>query len=469
MMKESALMQRIDKFLEENRDAFLKDLAALIEVDSVRSEPVENGPFGSGVRKAMDRALEIADRFGLSTRDCSGYLVYADVPGKSEKQIAAITHLDVVPAGNGWDCDPFQLTRREGFVLGRGVADDKGPAVITLYLAKFFQEYCQETGETLPYTLRILLGGAEETGMEDVDYYLEHYPMPAFCFTPDAEFPVGHGEKGGFGGTFVSAPLRGNLVDFQGGVANNVVPDLAYALVRCDISGLKESDGISLAQEENGIVRITGHGKGGHASTPEGTVNAIALVTDYLLRNQLCSDAENRYLTMLQQLLASTDGSSFGIAATDTIFTPLTCIGGVISMEEGILRQTIDVRYPTSITAEEIEAACGKLAKQGDARFVAEKSRVPFYIPADSPEIEACIRSYNEVTGRNDKPFTMGGGTYARHFKNAVSFGIEEPEAAYPDFVGQMHGANEGVPEALLFQPLKIYILAVTRLMKLSF
>ena len=37
MMKESALMQRIDKFLEENRDTFLKDLAALIEVYSVRS------------------------------------------------------------------------------------------------------------------------------------------------------------------------------------------------------------------------------------------------------------------------------------------------------------------------------------------------------------------------------------------------------------------------------------------------
>lgn len=469
MINESVLMQRIDKFLQENQDALLKDLASLIEVNSVRSDPAQNAPFGAGVRKALDRALEIAGRFGLSTQDCDGYLVYADIPGKSEKQIAAITHLDVVPAGNGWSHDPFCLTEREGFVMGRGVADDKGPAVITLYLAKFFREYCQETGEPLPYTLRILLGGAEETGMEDVDYYLEHYPMPAFCFTPDAEFPVGHGEKGGFGGTFVSTPLSGNLVDFQGGVANNVVPDLAYALVRCDISGLKETDRISLSQEENGIVRITGHGKGGHASTPEGTINAIALVTDYLLDNQLCSDAENRYLTMLRQLIASTDGSSFGIAATDTIFTPLTCIGGVISMHDGILRQTIDVRYPTSITAEEIEAACGKLAKQGDARFVAEKDRVPFYIPADSPEIEACIRSYNEVTGRNDKPFTMGGGTYARHFKNAVSFGIEEPDTKYPDFVGQMHGANEGVPKALLFQALKIYILAVNRLMDLSF
>ena len=31
--------------------------------------------------------------------------------------------------------------------------------------------------------------------MKDVDYYLEHYPQPAFCFTPDAEFPVCYGEK----------------------------------------------------------------------------------------------------------------------------------------------------------------------------------------------------------------------------------------------------------------------------------
>ena len=73
------------------------------------------------------------------------------------------------------------------------------------------------------------------------------------------------------------------------------------------------------------------------------------------------------------------------------------------------------------------------------------------------------------MTGRNDKPFTMGGGTYARHFKNAVSFGMEEPETNYPDFVGTMHGANEGVPKALMLQSLKIYLLAVARLMQLEF
>ena len=46
--------------------------------------------------------------------------------------------------------------------------------------------------------------------MYDVDYYYaEHYPQPAFCFTPDAEFPVCNGEKGGFNGEIVSPPLPG--------------------------------------------------------------------------------------------------------------------------------------------------------------------------------------------------------------------------------------------------------------------
>ena len=305
--------------------------------------------------------------------------------------------------------------------------------------------------------------------MEDIDYYLEHYPMPAFCFTPDGEFPVGHGEKGGFGGHFVSAPLQGNLVDFQGGVADNVVPDLAHALVRADFAALKESSGITLTDEGNGVVRVTGHGKGGHASMPAGTVNAIALVANYLLDNKLCTEQENAYLSMLRRLMASTDGSSFGMAASDDIFTPLTCIGGVITMKDGVLSQSIDVRFPTGITVEEMTSACRALAEEGGASFEPGGSRPPFYVSADSPEIEACIRSFNEVTGRNDKPFTMGGGTYARHFKNAVSFGMEEPEANYPDFVGTMHGANEGVPKALMLQSLKIYLLAVARLMQLEF
>ena len=58
-----------------------------------------------------------------------------------------------------------------------------------------------------------------------------------------------------------------------------------------DITKLKNAPNITLEPEGNG-VRIRGWGKSGHAAMPEGTVNAIGLVVNYLLDNGLCNDAE---------------------------------------------------------------------------------------------------------------------------------------------------------------------------------
>jgi len=92
----------------------------------------------------------------------------------------------------------------------------------------------------------------------------------------------------------------------------------------------------------------------------------------------------------------------------------------------------------------------------------------PFYIEADTPAIRACIDTYNEVTGKQEKPFTMGGGTYARHFPYAVSFGPEHSDLPLPDFAGPMHGANEGAHFDKLIEALKIYILALLRLQDIA-
>ena len=68
---------------------------------------------------------------------------------------------------------------RDGWMIGRGVADDKGPMVATLYALKFLKE----EGVSLRYPIRALVGDNEETHMHDVDYYLANYPAPVFCFT----------------------------------------------------------------------------------------------------------------------------------------------------------------------------------------------------------------------------------------------------------------------------------------------
>lgn len=452
----------IDAFAEQNRDNILRDITRLVAVPSVEGTPEPGAPFGAGPRAALDKALEIAAELGLETYNAEGYIGWAQTGpiAGGQKYLATITHTDVVPEGNGWDADPYTVRVRDGWILGRGVSDDKGPGILCLYALK----YLKDSGIELKYPVRALLGTNEETNMHDVDYYAAHYPMPAFCFTPDAEFPVCNGEKGGFNGEIVSPKLEnGVILDFQGGVARNAVPDRAFCTVRVAPDAIECTEGVTKEAGENGATVLRGQGKSGHAAMPAGTVNAISLLVDCLLHNHIGTEAEQAYLRVLQKLHAATDGSAVGIAADDGLFDPLTIIGGTIGQEDGVIRQSFDCRYPTNTDPEKMTAAleqvCGTAAHLENLT-----SRVPFYIAADSPAIQTLINTYNEVTGEQQTPFTMGGGTYARHFPYAVSFGPEHTDVAIPAFAGPMHGANEGAPFEKLIEALKIYILALLRL-----
>ncbi|MBQ5754694.1 MAG: Sapep family Mn(2+)-dependent dipeptidase [Oscillospiraceae bacterium] len=463
MYTQQELKQQAHEYVQANRQAILEDLAALIAIPSVEGEAAPGAPFGEGPRKALDAALAMAERMGLETGHLEYKIGWAQLKGEREEYLATISHLDVVPAGNGWDADPFVMRRREGWLLGRGVADDKGASVLCLYALKFLKE----KGIPLKYGVRALLGCDEETNMNDVEAYLEAMPAPVFCFTPDAEFPLCNGEKGRWAARLVSPAFKeGRILAWEGGTVENAVPDRSSALVKADPAALKEREGITLEQEGE-FVRVRGWGKSGHAAMPEGTVNAIGLVANYLLDNGICTPEEKAYLELLAKLHSCTDGSALDMAADDGRFDPLTMIGGTIRMEEGCIVQTVDCRYPTNRNAELLESALQAAAGTA-ARVVTTGNMPPFYIEADSAPIKALLDTYSEVTGTEAKPFTMGGGTYARHFPRAVSFGPEYPGTVLPPFGGPMHGANEAVPEEGLMQALEIYILALARLQQLE-
>ena len=448
----------IDAFAEENRDNILRDITRLVAVPSVEGEAAAGAPFGPGPKAALAKALEIAEELGLSTYNADSYIGWADTGtiADGQKFLATITHTDVVPEGNGWDADPYTVRVRDGWLLGRGVADDKGPSILCLYALK----YLKDSGVQLKYPVRALLGANEETNMHDVDYYAEHYPMPAFCFTPDAEFPVCNGE-------IVSPKLDGIITAFEGGVAHNAVPDRASCTVQVAAGALVQTEGVTFEAGEGGSTIIRGWGKSGHAAMPEGTVNAISLIVDCLLKSGVCTPQEDAYLQVLHTLHASTDGSTLGIAADDGLFDPLTIIGGTIEMKDGVIRQSFDCRYPTNTDPEKMTAIMTQV--RGDAAHLEDlSSRVPFYIAADSPAIQTLITTYNDVTGEGKTPFTMGGGTYARHFPYAVSFGPEHTDLPLPEFAGPMHGANEGANFDKLIEALKIYILALLRLQEIE-
>lgn len=454
-------MSGVDAFIRENEGAIIRDISRLVSINSVGGPAEENAPFGSGPKAALELGLQIAEELGLKAVNCENRMGYAAL-GEGKRYLATITHLDVVPAGEGWPADPFTLREQDGYLLGRGVIDDKGPSVLCLYALK----YLKEAGVPLRYPIRALLGTDEERGMSDLEYYLAHYDAPLFCFSPDADFPLCNGEKGIYHGHMTSNHLMGSVLSIQGGVAPNAVPAKAEATVRA--VRLPSTDTVTAEETEPGIWHLTAAGISGHASLPEGTVNAIRVLVDYLMENRIPDENELPFFRFLQRFLSETDGSSVGLASSDGRFNPLTIVGGKITSEDGKITQTIDSRYGTTMSAEKIRSTLQDLA--GDCcEVITDSDSVPFYMELDNPAVLACISSYNEVTGENAVPFTIGGGTYARHFPNAVSFGPEHPERPCPDFCGPMHGVNEAACKADFLEALRIYILALLKLEALDF
>ena len=476
------MQNAIDAYLAAHWDDVVGDIESLVRIESVEDLPagVEGAPYGPGPRAALDRALAIARDMGLTVHDCEGYIGYADLPGESDAQIGIIGHVDVVPAGPGWSYEPFSVTRKDGYLLGRGVIDDKGPVIVALHAVKFWADrIASGASAPFPYTIRVLFGANEETNMKDVAYYRQHHADPAFLFTPDAEFPVCYGEAGICSGTLLSAPLGdGALTHVEGGVAVNAVPGearatLSFPDVEAAQAALRAAEGLLpwrfpgqvSASVDGSSLKVHAKGKSAHASTPELGVNAIDVLAAFLLESGLLGEGERRAFQLVRKVTSCSDGSGLGVQAADGHFGELTAVGGTIALTEGRLRLSIDFRYPTTISSSEIERLVQGEAAASGATFAMEHDKQPFLMDACSPTVQAMLSAYNEATGEHAKPFTMKGGTYARMFSRGVSFGPEKPWEEKPDWVGSMHGPDEGVREDLLKQAFSIYVRTIAKLM----
>lgn len=177
--------------VDELKDKMIDDIISLVQIDSTQSEPIEDCPYGKGVRKAFNRALEICQREGLSVGDIDGHMVYGSY-GSSEDYIGIIGHLDVVEVGDGWLHPPFSGYIENNRIYSRGALDNKGPLMAAFYgmLA------LKECGIVPKREIRVIFGGNEETGMNDIKYYLSHTKAPVMGFTPDNKFPAICGERG---------------------------------------------------------------------------------------------------------------------------------------------------------------------------------------------------------------------------------------------------------------------------------
>ena len=76
-------------------------------------------------------------------------------------------HLDVQPAlkEDGWDFEPFVLTRQGGRLYGRGASDDKGPVIGWIHALQAYKA----CNIDIPVNMKFCFEGMEESGSEGLD------------------------------------------------------------------------------------------------------------------------------------------------------------------------------------------------------------------------------------------------------------------------------------------------------------
>ncbi|MDI3519650.1 MAG: succinyl-diaminopimelate desuccinylase [Caldanaerobacter sp.] len=462
----------LNSYIDSMRDEIIKSVQELVRIKSVQDEPKPGMPYGEGVARALEKALEIAERLGFKTKNLDGYIGYAEY-GEGEEMIAVLGHLDVVPEGDGWTYPPYGAEMHDGKIYGRGTVDDKGPIIAALYGLKAIKD----AGLKLSKRVRIIFGTNEETGSHEIKYYLEHDEAPTMGFTPDAQYPIIHAEKGitmfNVVKDFNKKPSRIVVKYIKGGERPNVVPGYCEARLKVEEENTKKEilneleafvreTGYDLKfEEKEGDLVIKSFGIPAHGSLPHLGKNAIMQLFLFLDRINLDeSDVKDFIHFFATNVGMETNGKTFGIYLKDET-GELTFNVGTVSIDEdkGVLG--LNIRYPVKHKYEDWMNIFEEKIKGQGMRIEDMLHQPPLYFPPDHPLIKILSKVYEEQTGQKAELLAIGGGTYAKEMPNTVAFG-----PVFPGKPELAHQADEYIEIEDLILNAKIYAHAIYELAK---
>lgn len=448
------------RFRPVRRKIMLNDLKKLISMPTVLNEGENGTPFGQSIADALQWFASRAEELGLKAY-CDRYYAYAETAdGDEDNMIGIAAHLDVVPVNaDDWATDPFELVEKDGVFYGRGVADDKGPAVICLHVLAELNKF------RLKHKIRMIVGGDEETASRGLKKYCAEQKLPVCTLVPDADFPLINSEKGILHLNFTSAvqPSYG-IVELSGGQRTNMVPD--HCVLKMEKSGeamlaagdLHESilkRGMNASDfrisEQDDIITVQAFGTAGHASTPEAGDNAIAKIFR-LLTPLIEFDKLDKFIT------GADAKQNLGLDISDEA-GDLTMNAGIVSFADNKLNVSMDFRLPLCVTPERVQETLFKNLRPEN--IVVDKYAPNLFVSPDSKLVRTLLRCYSAVTGDHSGAQKTGGGTYARELPNAVAFG-----PVFPGTETNLHNANESIPVNHLEKLYEIYLKSIAALDK---
>jgi len=427
-------------------ESFITDLKNLLRIPSVLDKYDKNNieyPFGKPIRESLDFMLDLAKKDGFKTENIDNYCGFIEY-GEGEKILLILCHLDVVPASGSWTNPPFDPIIKDGRLYARGSSDDKGPLMATYYAIK----QLRDEGFKPSCKIRFFFGCDEESGSRCLERYIEKYGECDLGFSPDADFPCIYAEKGISTEEIKGTILDNALVSFKSGTATNVVPDEASATL----------NGLNLEKEFNEYLKSNNlkgeynnntykvFGKSAHGSTPEEGLNAATSLAVFLNKY-----IDNEFLDIMSLLHNDFYGEKLGISFIDNEMGKVSNNVGMINLSNHEYQILCNIRYPKGFDLNKsIEVMNKNLSKYNVTVKCLGFSDL-HYVPKYSHLVQALLKAYQKHTNDFSEPISIGGGTYARDFKNAVAFGC-----MFPGELSSMHMPDESCDISNLIKSLYI-------------
>lgn len=461
----------LNKKIDNMKDELVKASQELVRIKSTEEDGKPGMPFGEGVSKTLDKALEIAVGLGFHTyKEEEGYYGYAEY-GEGEDYVAVLGHLDIVPEGDNWIHPPYGAEIHDDKIFGRGTLDDKAPTMAALFGLKAIKDL------KLPLSkkVRVIFGTNEETGSAEMHVYNKKEKAPVAGFTPDAMYPLINAEKGIIRLHAVkelnSCDSEIAIKSIKGGIRPNMVADKCETVI-----ATKDTENIAKKVKEfaakmgynmktevvNGNVVIHTFGVGAHGSMPELGKNAIMQTLQFLGTIVKEDSPIGDYINFFNKSVGlETEGTSLKVACKDEPSGKLSLNVGVAEINEEKADVWIDIRYPVTKNGEKIKDILSKEFAKCGAKLEGVEAQDPLYYEEDSKLVKTLLKVYSKQTGKEGKAYGIGGGTYAKELPNIIGFGPIFP--GKPDLD---HQANEYIEISDLVMNAKIYAHTIYELAK---
>jgi acetylornithine deacetylase/succinyl-diaminopimelate desuccinylase-like protein len=162
--------QKINTYIENNKQQFLEELFDLLRIPSVSADD----KFAGDVRKTAEAVKERLLLAGCDTAELietEGHpVVYGEkIIDKDLPTVVVYGHYDVQPADpyELWDSPPFEPVVKDEKIYARGACDDKGQ----MYMHVKALQTMVET-DSLPCNVKFMIEGEEEVGSKNLGKFV---------------------------------------------------------------------------------------------------------------------------------------------------------------------------------------------------------------------------------------------------------------------------------------------------------